>query len=116
LSEVQINGRLDSALSDQNTALFNSYLDVLGKELEPVMADLILIEHRTAVAGSILEFLRARIAELKDVPAVLILPEYWTPPINQPLPWANTRVVILRRMGGLTARDCEQALLSVHPA
>ena len=116
LDEIQIRVRLDAALADQNNALFNNYLDVLGKELEPVLADLVLIEHRVSIAGPILEFLRARITELKDVPAVLIVPEYWTPPPHQPLPWPNTRVVILRRMGGLTARDCEQALLTVHPA
>jgi hypothetical protein len=53
---------------------------------------------------------------MKDIPAVLILPEYWAPPPDRPLPWPNTRVAILRRMGGLTAQECEQALLAIHPA
>jgi hypothetical protein len=116
VDRAQVQARLDAALADQNNALFNNYLDVLGKELEPVLADLVLIEHRISIAGAILEFLRARIPELKDVPAVLIVPEYWTPPERQPLPWPNTRVAVLRRMGGLTAGDCEGALLTVHPA
>jgi hypothetical protein len=116
LDDTHGRERLDAALGDQNNALFNSYLDVLGKEVEPVLADLVLIEHRAPVAGAILEFLRARVPELKDVPAVLILPEDWLPPENQALPWPNTRVVILRRMGGLTAREVERALATVHPA
>lgn len=116
LDAPKIRERIDNALADQNNALFNNYLDVLATKLEPALADLVLIEHRAQVAGAILEFLRARIPELKDSPAVLILPEYWAPPPSQPLPWANARVVILRRMGGLTARDCEQALLTIHPA
>ncbi|MFI5399691.1 MAG: hypothetical protein ACHQZQ_01395 [SAR324 cluster bacterium] len=116
LDETQLRLRLAAALAEQNQALFNNYLEVLGKELEPVQADLVLIEQRASIAGPILEFLRGRIPELKDVPAVLIVPEYWTPPANQPLPWPNARVAVLRRMGGLNARECEQALLSIHPA
>jgi hypothetical protein len=61
LARDQAHQRMDTALADQNRALFTSYLDVLGTNLEPVLADLVLIEHRAQVAGEILEFLRARI-------------------------------------------------------
>jgi len=116
LDETVLRARLAASVAEQNQALFNNYLEVLGKELEPVQADLVVIEHRALVAGQILEFLRGRIPALKEVPALLLVPEYWTPPANQPLPWPNTRVAVLRRMGGLAARECEQALLSIHPA
>jgi hypothetical protein len=116
LDADQIRLRLEGALTEQNTIQFRHYLDVLAANLQPVLVDLVLIEHRTQVAGAILEFLRSHIPEFKDVPAVLVLPEYWAPPADSAMPWPLTRVAIVRRMGALGARECEQALLSIHPA
>jgi len=116
LDEAGVRERLDSALADRNDALCESYLNLLGNELKPMLADLILIEQRMPVAGTILAFLRERISGLKHAPAVLILPEYWAPPPLEPMPWPNTRVAVLRRVGALTARECEQILLAIHPA
>jgi hypothetical protein len=116
LDEAGIQARLDAVLADQNEALSDSYLGLLGHELKPMLADLILIEQRMPVAGAILDFLRERISGLKHTPAVLILPEYWAPPPVESMPWPNARVAILRRVGALTAQACEQALLTIHPA
>jgi len=116
LDEAGIRERLDAVLAGQNDALLDSYLSLLGRELKPMLADLVLIEQRMPVAGAILDFLRERISGLRQAPAVLILPEYWAPPPHEPMPWPNTRVAILRRIGALTAHECEQTLLTIHPA
>jgi hypothetical protein len=108
--------RLQAELNRQNAALFQAYLDVVSNALQDLHADLLLIEHRSEVAGRLLEHIRTAIPTLRQVPAVLIVPDYWAPPANAAMPWPATRVIVLRRMGPIGAQECVQALRSIHPA
>ncbi len=108
--------RLQSALELHNQRLLQEYLDLLAGGLSDAHADLILIEHRLEVAGRILEFLRSHLPNLADAPAIIVLPELWAPAEHEALPWAHTRVVLVRRMGALSAKECAESLQTIHPA
>jgi hypothetical protein len=116
LDSRAIQARLRAELERQNEARFNDYQEVLTTQLHDLHADLVLIEHRGALAGRLLELVRARLPALAHVPAVLIVPEYWAPAEDAALPWPLARVVVLRRMGPLTAQDCVEHLHALHPA
>jgi hypothetical protein len=111
-----VRERIQAELERQNDALFRNYLAVITTTLQDLHADLILIEHRAAVAGRLLEHIRGQLPSLRQVPAVLIVPDYWTPSENAAMPWPATRVIVLRRMGSITAQECAELLRGVHPA
>jgi hypothetical protein len=111
-----VRERVLAELERQNDGLFRSYLEVISTNLQDLHADLLLIEHRSAVAGKLLEHIRATIPTLRHTPAVLIVPDYWSPAAQAAMPWPQTRVIVLRRMGPINAQECAQLIRGVHPA
>jgi hypothetical protein len=108
--------RQREALAARNRTHFEHYLGVILAELEDVRADLVIIEQRCDAAFAILEHLRRALPALAETPAIVILPEYWAPGDDQPLPWPHTRVVCLRRLGALTAEECLRHLRDLYAA
>jgi hypothetical protein len=111
-----VRDRIQAELERQNDGLFQSYLEVITTHLQDLHADLLLIEHRSAVAGRLLEHIREHIPTLRNTPAVLVVPDYWSPAPQLAMPWPLTRVIVLRRMGAIVAQECVQLLRGVHPA
>lgn len=107
--------RTEQALGTKNEALFADFLQLVSSEMTGVRTDLVLIEHQPAIASRILEHLRRAAPRLAEVPAVLILSDLWSPPANKPLPWPRTRIVLIPRMGALTAGDCAEHLRALYP-
>lgn len=95
-------------------ALFADYLQVLDNALSAVHADLLLIEQRREYGPRILEHLRAAVPQFRDLPAVLVFPDYWAPAPTEALPWERTRVVLLRRLGALAAPECADHLRHLY--
>jgi hypothetical protein len=108
--------RTAAALAERNRQLFAAYLDLVTQELEPLRADLLLIEQRREIAFAILAHLRHSLPALAETPAIVILPEDWAPGRNAALPWTRTRVVCLRRLGALTQEDCTRHLRALYSA
>jgi hypothetical protein len=108
--------RTAAALAERNRQLFAAYLDLVTQELEPLRADLLLIEQRREIAFAILAHLRHSLPALAETPAIVILPEDWAPGRNAALPWPRTRVVCLRRLGALTQEDCTRHLRALYSA
>lgn len=108
--------RLEKALQAKNQALLNEYLQMLNQELMWSRADLLLIEYQQDVAFAVLEFLRENLPNLQKIPAILVLPEAWSPKRSEPMPWPRTRVVLMERMGALTSEDCEARLRELYSA
>ena len=82
--------------------------------LKDTKADLLLIEHEREVAFPILERLRSELTLLAETPAIVILPDYWSPKENQPLHWPRTRIICLPRLGGLNPEDCASQLERIY--
>jgi hypothetical protein len=107
LPAAETQRRLEQALAAENARLFQSYLDILGPALAEVQrADLLLIEHRSGIAERLLEHLRATFPPIAKAPAILVVPDTWPLPEGGALPWPRVRVVPVRRMGVLPAREC----------
>ena len=116
VSREALQAKLDDALVERNRILFENYLNVVTADLEELRADLVLIEQRREPAFAIVEHLRRRLPALGDTPVIVILPDYWAPEDDQPLPWHHTRVVSLRRLGALTTEECTKHLRALYSA
>lgn len=114
--ESTLRQRLARRLDERNEARLGEYLEVLSTELAGAHGDLLLIEHRREVAFAVLEHLRARHEALADVPAIVILPDYWAPPKHAGLPWPWVRVLCVRRMGALSSEDCVRHIEALYAA
>lgn len=91
-----------------------SWLQNIAAFLKDTKADLILIEQERELAFPILERLRSELESLAETPAIMILPDYWSPGENQPLNWPRTRVICLPRLGALTSEDCASQLERIY--
>ncbi|MBI3994114.1 MAG: hypothetical protein HY342_12640 [Candidatus Lambdaproteobacteria bacterium] len=114
LGEGDLRGLAQETLARQNDEAVTQYLDVLRTQLEGCEADVVLIEHPLPVTERIMALLRKELPALAQTPAVCILPGYWAPEEGEPMPWARTRVALLRRMGPLTVTDCQDALRALY--
>lgn len=108
--------RRAEALVRENAQRFAQYLEVVTAELADVKADLLIIEHGREVAFPLLEHLRRSLESYADVPAVLVLPELWSPDEREPMPWPWTRAILMRRMGALTVEETTDQLRALYAA
>lgn len=115
LPRAEIEARLAQALERENARLLEAYLEIAAAAVtELPRVDLLLIDQRPEVAVRLLEHLRESAPALAQVPAVLMLPDSWSPPEGGSLPWPRTRVVITRRMGALDAETAAKQLRALY--
>ena len=114
LGAGDLRGLAREALARQNDQALAQYLGVLRAQLEDCEADVVLVENPLPVTTRIMALLREELPALAQTPAVCVLPGYWAPEEGEPMPWARTRVALLRRMGPLTVTDCRDALRALY--
>ncbi|MDH4247908.1 MAG: hypothetical protein OEW39_08830, partial [Deltaproteobacteria bacterium] len=108
-----LRNTLDQSLRMINRERLLEYLDNLTGELRVTRTDLLVIEQPLELAGATLEHLRQALPHLSQIPAIVILPEAWSPEPNEGLPWPRTRVMLLRRLGSFSIEDASSRLLTL---
>jgi hypothetical protein len=115
LSAAQTAARVEEILRAENERLLESYLDVVVSAVaELPRVDLLLIEQRPEVAARLIDRLRGLSPVLEQATALLIFPDDWPLPPEGHLPWPRVRVVPIRRMGTLAARDCARLIRALY--
>lgn len=115
LTAAETGARLEAALREENDRLFATYLEVVDAAIAALpRVDLLLLEHRPVVSARLIEHVRSLSPVLKDAPALLIVPDSWVPPKEGHLPWPHTRIIPIRRMGALPARECANLIRALY--
>lgn len=112
----RLEARLREALERENGERLEHYLQIVTSEVGRLpRLDLVLVEHPPGLAGRLVEHLRETLTTARSAPAVLVLPDTWTPSADRIVPLPHTRTVIIRRMGALTAAACAERLRALYP-
>ena len=114
LSPGELGARVADALERTNRIQRQAYFDLVGGAIEQHRVDLLLIEQHSETAIALLEYLRGANPALEQVPAVLVLPNYWAVEPGRALPWPRTRLVLWRRMGAVTAEEAANQLEALY--